>query len=82
VIFAIVEFLCLIALGGFLYYLLGGIAMDYLDSQIALYPTAFTNASIVFTKSIVNWLLLLMIIGGVFGLIVWVQRTRPEGYYR
>jgi len=81
VIFAIIEFLCLIVLGGLLYYLLGGIAMDYLDSQLALYPNAFTVASVAFTKAIVYWLLLIMLIGGIFGLFVWVQRTRPEGYY-
>ncbi|GAH09521.1 unnamed protein product, partial [marine sediment metagenome] len=37
-IFAIVEFLCLLVIGGFIYYVLGGMAMDYLDSQVALYP--------------------------------------------
>ncbi len=80
-IFAIVEFIALLAVGGFLYYSLSGIALAYLESQVALYPAAFTVASITFTKAIINWLLLFMILGGVFGLIVWVQRTRPEGYY-
>ncbi len=80
-IFAIVEFLCLIVLGGFLYYFLNGIASDYLTSQATLFPSAFTSEAIAFTQAITHWLLLIMIIGGLFGLFVWVQRTRPEGYY-
>lgn len=81
-IFAIVEFLVLLVIGGFIYYFLGGMAMDYLDSQVALYPTAFNTASVTFVRVVANWLLLLMVLGGLYGLFVWVQRTQPGGYYR
>ena len=80
-IFAIVEFLCLIALGGFLYYFLDGITSDYLASQFALYPSAFTLEAVTFMQALTHWLLLIMVIGGLFGLFVWVQRTRPGGFY-
>lgn len=80
--FAVIEFLGLIALGGYLYYLLSGIIIGYLDSQVALYPDAFTPAAIAFTRAVLHGFLLIMIIGGIFGLLVWVQRRRtPEGWY-
>lgn len=81
-LFALVEFILLMGFGGLLYYFMSGIVNDYLSTQVALYPSSFTAEAITFTRALMHWLLLIMLVGGLFSLFVWVQRRRtPEGWY-
>lgn len=81
-LFVILEFVFLLGFGGLLYYFMSGIVNDYLSNQVALYPTAFTPEAITFTRALMHWLLLIMVVGGLFAIFVTVQRRRnPEGWY-
>ena len=78
-IYPLIEFLFLILVTGVLYGIVKPYALGILNSQIALYPTAFDAQQTAFAITIMNYLLFFVVIGGIIGLWVWVNRTKSRG---
>ena len=79
-IYPLIEFLGLILITGSLYGIIKPYALGILNSQIALYPTAFDPQQTAFAMAIMNYMLFFVILGGIIGLWVWIHRTKSRGY--
>lgn len=78
-IYPLIEFLFLILVTGLLYGIVKPFALEILNSQIALFPTAFDASQTAFAMAIMNYLLFFVVLGGIIGLWVWVNRTKSRG---
>jgi len=64
-----------------LWYILDSMTIDFINTQVAKYPTMYPTATVTFVKSLTHWFILLVLIGLTYSLLVAAQRTRSEGYY-
>ena len=78
-IYPLIEFVLLVLVTGALYGIVNPIVLGILNSQVALYPSAFNSQQVAFAKAVLNYLLFFIIIGGIIGLWVWVNRTKSRG---
>ena len=81
-IIEIVRYFVSLAGMGILWYLLDGVATDFINTMVSKYPTMYPTAAVTFVKSLTHWFIFLVLVGLTYSLLVQAQRTRPGGYYR
>ena len=81
-IIEIVRYFVSLAGMGILWYLLDGVATDFITTMVSKYPTLYPIATVTFVKSLTHWFIFLVLVGLTYSLLVTAQRTRPGGYYQ
>ena len=80
-IWPVLDFVVLIVFGAIGWYYVNGFTMDLIDYFTALSPTSYDPLVVAFLRGIMSVFFLFMIIGGLYGLWVWAQRSYAGGYY-
>jgi len=78
---ALLGFFMLIFAAGYYWWMMQTPMLESITRFTARFPTYFAAEDVAFMRAVVHWFPWLIVIGAFVWLIVFIQRSSPEGYY-